>query len=87
MGDRDYAREMALLLDPGGRLFGGRVISSVGCWGGEGGVVGREAHQHSSADGPAGTCLQHWAGSAATTCCRALPALVSPLPERETSPR
>ena len=29
MGDRDYGREMAKLLDPQGRLFHGRVISSV----------------------------------------------------------
>jgi hypothetical protein len=29
MGDRDYAAEMARLLDPEGRLFHGRVISSV----------------------------------------------------------
>jgi RNA polymerase II C-terminal domain phosphatase-like 3/4 len=28
MGDRDYAAEMAQLLDPGGKLFAGRVISS-----------------------------------------------------------
>ncbi|KAL4452377.1 hypothetical protein ABPG75_008039 [Micractinium tetrahymenae] len=28
MGDRDYAAEMAKLLDPGGRLFHGHVISS-----------------------------------------------------------
>ncbi|GAB4818767.1 hypothetical protein N2152v2_005813 [Parachlorella kessleri] len=28
MGDREYAAEMARLLDPGGRLFHGRVISS-----------------------------------------------------------
>lgn len=30
MGDRDYAAEMAKLLDPGGTLFHGRIISSVG---------------------------------------------------------
>lgn len=29
MGDRDYAAEMAKLLDPGGKLFHGRIISSV----------------------------------------------------------
>jgi len=29
MGDRDYAAEMAKLLDPEGRLFHGRVISAV----------------------------------------------------------
>lgn len=28
MGDRDYAAEMAKLLDPGGKLFHGRIISS-----------------------------------------------------------
>jgi RNA polymerase II C-terminal domain phosphatase-like 3/4 len=28
MGDKDYAKGMAALLDPGGRLFGGRVASS-----------------------------------------------------------
>lgn len=30
MGDRDYAAEMAKLLDPTGRFFHGRVISAVG---------------------------------------------------------
>lgn len=29
MGDKAYAREIARLLDPGGRLFGGRVISAA----------------------------------------------------------
>lgn len=29
MGDRDYAAEMAKLLDPSGRFFHGRVISAV----------------------------------------------------------
>ena len=31
MGDKSYAAEMARLLDPTGRLFQGRVISSVCC--------------------------------------------------------
>jgi hypothetical protein len=29
MGDKAYAREIAGLLDPGGRLFGGRVVSAA----------------------------------------------------------
>jgi RNA polymerase II C-terminal domain phosphatase-like 3/4 len=28
MGDKNYAREMAALLDPSGRLFGGRIIAN-----------------------------------------------------------
>ena len=49
MGDREYAGEMARLLDPGRRLFHGGVISAVGgwvggCWGtGKGGGAGRGA--------------------------------------------
>jgi hypothetical protein len=30
MGDKNYAREMATLLDPSGTLFNGRVIANSG---------------------------------------------------------
>ena len=42
MGDRDYAAEMAKLLDPQRTLFHGRVISSVraACGGASGGGGG-----------------------------------------------
>lgn len=37
MGDKAYAREIASLLDPGGRMFSGRVVSAADRW--EGGLV------------------------------------------------
>jgi hypothetical protein len=37
MGDKAYAREIAGLLDPTGRLFGSRVVSAADRCGGGGG--------------------------------------------------